>query len=140
MSIPINQILNGDIIEKLKELPDNSIDTIITSPPYWGLRDYGIEGQIGLDGYVRIIESGKQETHDGRKIKGYKFNAIDAATGQLKWSFETDNKIRSDATVANGAVYVPCTDTLYALDAKTGNELWQIDIFAWLLPFVCRLL
>lgn len=33
----------------LKGIPDNSIDCIITSPPYWGLRDYKVEGQIGLE-------------------------------------------------------------------------------------------
>jgi len=42
-------ILVGDVIEKLKEIPDESIDCVITSPPYWGLRDYGAEGQIGLE-------------------------------------------------------------------------------------------
>lgn len=36
-----NQILQGDAFKKLKTLPDDSINCIITSPPYWGLRDYG---------------------------------------------------------------------------------------------------
>lgn len=40
-------ILIGDVIEKLKEIPDNSINLVVTSPPYWGQRDYGIKGQIG---------------------------------------------------------------------------------------------
>ena len=44
-----NKILCGDALEVLKEVPDESVDTIITSPPYWGLRDYGVEGQIGLE-------------------------------------------------------------------------------------------
>lgn len=38
-----------DCLEGLKELPDNSVDCCITSPPYYGLRDYGTEGQIGLE-------------------------------------------------------------------------------------------
>ena len=42
-------ILVGDVLEKFKEIPDESIDCIITSPPYWGLRNYGIEGQMGLE-------------------------------------------------------------------------------------------
>jgi len=33
--------LQGDVFDKLKELDDNSIDCVVTSPPYWGLRDYG---------------------------------------------------------------------------------------------------
>jgi DNA modification methylase len=44
-----HQILIGDVRNKLKELPEQSIQTCITSPPYWGLRDYGNDGQIGLE-------------------------------------------------------------------------------------------
>ena len=45
----INQILIGDVLEKLKEIPDQYVNTVVTSPPYWGLRDYGVDGQIGLE-------------------------------------------------------------------------------------------
>ena len=38
-----------DVIKALKQMPDESVDMQITSPPYWGLRDYGVEGQIGLE-------------------------------------------------------------------------------------------
>ena len=41
--------LQGDVFDKLKELDDNSIDCVVTSPPYWGLRDYGVPGQLGLE-------------------------------------------------------------------------------------------
>jgi DNA modification methylase len=44
-----NKIICGDCLEILKEIPDNSIDCIITSPPYWGLRNYKVDGQIGLE-------------------------------------------------------------------------------------------
>jgi len=39
----------GDNLKLMRELPDESIDTVITSPPYWSLRDYGVAGQIGLE-------------------------------------------------------------------------------------------
>ena len=42
-------LLVGDALERLRELPDDSVQTCVTSPPYWGLRDYGVEGQIGLE-------------------------------------------------------------------------------------------
>ena len=45
----INTIINGDSLEVIKTLPDNSVNCCITSPPYWGLRDYGVEGQFGLE-------------------------------------------------------------------------------------------
>ena len=43
------QLLQGDVLEQLATLPDAYIQTVVTSPPYWGLRDYGVEGQIGLE-------------------------------------------------------------------------------------------
>ena len=43
------KFLQGDCVEKIKELQDNSIDCVVTSPPYWGLRDYGVDGQLGLE-------------------------------------------------------------------------------------------
>lgn len=43
------QILVGDALEKLKTMPDQSVHCCVTSPPYYGLRDYGVEGQMGLE-------------------------------------------------------------------------------------------
>ena len=43
------EILTGDVRQMLTTLTAESVDTCITSPPYWGLRDYGHEGQLGLE-------------------------------------------------------------------------------------------
>lgn len=43
------QILIGDVRNQLTTLPADSIDCVVTSPPYWGLRDYGVAGQIGME-------------------------------------------------------------------------------------------
>lgn len=45
----VNKIYNEDCLTGLKRLPDNCIDCCVTSPPYYGLRDYGCDGQIGLE-------------------------------------------------------------------------------------------
>jgi DNA modification methylase len=45
----LNKIYNGDCFELIKQIPDEFIDCIVTSPPYWNLRDYGVEGQFGLE-------------------------------------------------------------------------------------------
>ena len=42
-------ILQGDVLAVLATLPDDHFDCVVTSPPYWGLRDYGVEGQIGME-------------------------------------------------------------------------------------------
>lgn len=46
---PPHQILIGDCIESMRSLPDKSVQCCVTSPPYYGLRDYGVGGQIGLE-------------------------------------------------------------------------------------------
>lgn len=46
------KILIGDCREVLRTLPDASVQAIVTSPPYWNLRDYGVNGQIGLEDSV----------------------------------------------------------------------------------------
>lgn len=43
------RILVGDVREQLATLADGSVHCVVTSPPYWGLRDYGVAGQIGLE-------------------------------------------------------------------------------------------
>ena len=47
--IELNKIYQGDSLSILKTWPDEFVDCVITSPPYWGLRDYGVEGQLGLE-------------------------------------------------------------------------------------------
>lgn len=49
LKIGTNKIICGDTLTELKKMPDEFVDTIITSPPYFGLRDYSIKGQIGLE-------------------------------------------------------------------------------------------
>ena len=61
----INKILQGDVLARLKDIPDNYVQMVCTSPPYWALRDYGAEGQFGLEptpeGYVeKLVEIGQE--------------------------------------------------------------------------------
>ncbi|TWC11415.1 DNA modification methylase [Pseudomonas sp. SJZ085] len=58
---PSHQILVGDCIDMMRTLPDRSVQCCVTSPPYYGLRDYGVDGQIGLeetpaDFIARVVE------------------------------------------------------------------------------------
>lgn len=52
MNLPRNQILIGDALDRVRRLPDASVDSVVTSPPYFRLRDYGVDGQLGLEGQV----------------------------------------------------------------------------------------
>lgn len=44
-----SQIIVGDALNVLRKIPDNYIDCCVISPPYYGLRDYGVEGQLDLE-------------------------------------------------------------------------------------------
>lgn len=49
MSTTFDRIITGDSLTELKKLPDQCVHCVVTSPPYWGLRDYKTAGQIGLE-------------------------------------------------------------------------------------------
>ena len=66
----------GDTLSILRSLPDKSVQTVVTSPPYWGLRDYGIVGQLGLEStlaeyvtkMVQVFQEVRRVLHDDGTI------------------------------------------------------------------------
>ena len=70
------KILQGNCLDKIKELDDNSIDCVVSSPPYFGLRDYGVDGQFGLEktyhdylaNTVKVFETFKPKLKDTATI------------------------------------------------------------------------
>ena len=70
------KILQGNCIDKIKEIDDNSIDCVVSSPPYFGLRDYGVDGQFGLEktyhdylaNTVKVFETFKPKLKDTATI------------------------------------------------------------------------
>ncbi len=57
-AVPRNQILIGDATERLREIPDGSVDMVLTSPPYFRLRNYEVDGQLGLESHVEAWVAG----------------------------------------------------------------------------------
>ena len=87
-------ILQGDCIETLQKLDDKSINTCITSPPYWGLRDYGETDQLGLEdtpkefveNLVKVFREVKRVLRDDGTVwlnLGDSYNTTQA--GNKKW-------------------------------------------------------
>ena len=70
----IDKIYQGDCLEVLKTFEDNSIDCCVTSPPYYALRDYGVDGQIGLEDspekYIERLTEVFMEVHRVLKPNG----------------------------------------------------------------------
>ncbi|MGH2613254.1 MAG: DNA-methyltransferase, partial [Rhabdochlamydiaceae bacterium] len=60
-------ILQGQVLEQLRKLPDKFYNCIITSPPYYKIRDYGVEGQIGLEkdplDYLDVMSQVMRQLH-----------------------------------------------------------------------------
>lgn len=92
------QIYNMDVMKGLSKIKDNSIDCVVTSIPYWQLRDYGVEGQIGLettmDKYINNIISVFDEIYRVLKPEGTVFlNAGDTySNGSTKLVGNTNRK------------------------------------------------
>jgi DNA modification methylase len=65
------QILTGHVLDRLAELPDESVHCVVTSPPYYGLRDYGIEPQVWPEGWRGSLglEPSKTEIATGKSAK-----------------------------------------------------------------------
>ena len=62
-------ILEGDSLRALRLLPDESIQCVITSPPYWGLRDYGVDGQLGAeDSPAEYVENMRALFAEARRV------------------------------------------------------------------------
>ena len=63
-------IIHGDCLEKLKEMAAESVDCVITSPPYYGLRNYGVDGQLGLENsYQEYINNSNHWEYNFLAIK-----------------------------------------------------------------------
>ncbi|WP_406000727.1 DNA-methyltransferase [Streptomyces sp. NBC_00829] len=62
-------LLLGDALEQLRTLPDGAVDCVVTSPPYYGLRDYGTEGQYGLEATpVEYVETMRALFAEARRV------------------------------------------------------------------------
>jgi len=74
VKLKVNTIHAVDCLEGLKQLPDACIQSCVTSPPYWRLRDYGIQGQLGNEetpeAYVKTLAQVFKEVHRVLKPNG----------------------------------------------------------------------
>ena len=82
-------IRQGNALERLREMPDESVHCVVTSPPYWGLRDYGVDGAYGLeptlDEYIeRMVKVFREVRRVLRKDGQLWLNLGDAYAGSGK--------------------------------------------------------
>ncbi len=113
------QLYQGDALETLKQMEDESINCCVTSPPYWGLRDYGIEGQIGLENtpeeYVaNMVEVFREVKRVLRKDGTLWLNLGDTYNGTKIGNTETKKNPRvvSDSFIKKSAPNVKVKDLI----------------------------
>jgi site-specific DNA-methyltransferase (cytosine-N4-specific) len=123
-------VLLGDTREVIRCLPDNSFQCVVTSPPYWGVRDYGISKQIGaemdLNEYIKTLVDIFREVRRVLKPDGtFWLNIGNTYTsGGRKWRQEDEkNKGRAMS-------YRPPT--------PTGLKKKDLIGVSWLLAFACQ--
>jgi DNA modification methylase len=125
------RILIGDCRERMAELPDASVHCCVTSPPYFGLRDYGVEGQMGLEptpdefvaGMVEVFREVRRALRDdgtlwlnlgdsyassppGNKTMGVSgksgLNGVNGASGKYRETLEVGHATKRDTSKLPG--------------------------------------
>lgn len=133
-----NKIILGDCLETLKGIADNSIDCCVTSPPYYALRDYGIEGQLGLENtpeeYIAKMTEVFMEVYRVLKPEGTLWLNIGDSYNGYKGNAKSQY---NDSEFVGGHGGHPTRPSGYGLECK---ELKPKDLIGipWMLAFSLR--
>jgi len=143
---PIDVIIQGDALTQLKELPGESVDCCITSPPYFGLRDYGVEGQIGLEespeAYVsKLVEVFREVRRVLKKEGTCWINLGDSYSAAKTGSFNGGGF--KDTSAINGTRDLSGVETSGKMDkaaacAKCGIKPKDLIGVPWMVAFALR--
>lgn len=137
----MNVILCGDALSMLKMLPDESVDMCLTSPPYYGLRNYLVDGQIGLektpDEYIERLTEVFREVRRVLTSKGvFWLNISDSYAGSSKGALKQE-RLKDIKTKQS---YRYTTDNPAAQMPKTWNGIKPKNLIGipWGLAFALR--
>jgi DNA modification methylase len=132
------EILIGDCREKLRGLPDASVNCCVTSPPYFGLRDYGVDGQMGLEsapddfvaGMVEVFREVRRVLRDDGTLW---LNIGDTYAGSGKGAWANKDGGQKE-------VYIPDPDSPQTKLPKTWDGIKAKDLIGipWMLAFALR--
>lgn len=132
------QVLHGDCRDVLKTLPDESVNCILSSPPYYGLRDYKVDGQIGLeqtpDEYVaELVDVFHEARRVLRKDGVFWLNLGDSYAGSGKGAWNNKNGGQKE-------VYIPDADSPQTRIPKVPSGLKPKDLIGipWMVAFALR--
>lgn len=135
-----NTVIFGDALEGLKILKDESVDTCVTSPPYYGLRDYGKDAQIGLEGtpeeYIERLVSVFREVRRVLKPDGTLWvNIADSYAGSGKGSATSPENAKKYKQGSNKGMLGALKTTKCKTPGIKPKDLIGIP---WMLAFALR--
>lgn len=140
MKLSLNTILCGDSLKILKTLPDNSVHCCVTSPPYYGLRDYGMAGQIGREPIpeqyiVRLVEIFREVRRVLRADGTLWLNIADSYAGSGKGR-NADGSHRPDGK--QGTNRGTIAGVLHKAPSSVGCKPKDLMGIPWMLAFALR--
>ena len=143
--IEMNTVIHGNSEEILKTLPDKFVDCCITSPPYYALRDYGIDGQIGLEDtpeeYVQKLVNVFQEVKRVLKDDGTLWlNIGDSYWGSGSRGWDFTGRITDHSVIQQGSKGTVNLSNVPKLVGKSDTGVKNKDLIGipWLLAFALR--
>ena len=136
----MNEIRTGDALFELKQIPDCVVDCCITSPPYFNLRDYGVDGQIGLEDtveeYIKKLVEIFREVRRTLKSDGTLWlNIGDSYAGSTKGRKENGEHNVENSKSSN--YYSKFNDEL-SYKTYPGYKKKDLIGIPWLLAFALR--
>jgi DNA modification methylase len=135
-------ILCGDCLAMLTTLPTESVRTCVTSPPYWGLRDYGVDGQIGLeptpDAYVQRMVQVFREVKRVLKADGTLWLNLGDSYGSKGGDTFTGFNARWDGTGLDGGKQAATAKTFPKNECTTGLKPKDLVGIPWRVAFALQ--
>jgi len=139
----IDIVHNMDCLEGLRKMPSDFVDCCITSPPYFGLRDYGCEGQIGLEesptDYINRLTKVFMEVYRVMKPDGTLWVVIgDSYAGSLKGAAkDPENALKYKQGTNKGTLF---KNTSYKYRYNKNEQCKNKDLIGipWMLAFSLR--
>lgn len=136
-----NTVLLGDALNRLKNITDKSVNCCITSPPYYGLRDYGVDGQIGLEASpelytLRLVEIFREVRRVLRDDGTLWLNIGDSYAGSGKGAaVSPDNALKYKQGTSRGMLGAGATAKLPLPSGCKPKDLIGVP---WMLAFALR--
>jgi len=134
----LDKILTGDSAKLLKEIPDNSIHMVITSPPYFQQRDYGVEGAIGnertVEGYIDNLmkvfhECVRITRTDGHIVFNLGDKYVNGSLLLVPWRFALEALRREHVKLINVITWVKLNPTPRQYKRRLVNATEPFFIF-----------